>query len=59
MAADGALYCGRCGSRYLRRADPEHCTECARGIGTLEARRSWSRFRRYLCEDCAERAGWD
>ena len=58
MGADGALYCGRCGSRYLRRADPEHCTECARGIGTAEARRSWAEFRRYLCKDCAERARW-
>lgn len=58
MGADGALYCGRCGRRYLRRADPAHCTGCAREIGTAEARRSWAEFGRYLCEDCAERAGW-
>ncbi|NLX48320.1 MAG: hypothetical protein GXY82_00290 [Methanospirillum sp.] len=55
----GDLYCERCGSRYLHRADPEHCSECARGIGAGEARRSWTRYRRYLCEDCAERQEWE
>ena len=59
MGADGALYCERCGTRYLRRADPEHCSGCGRGIGTVEARQSWQRFRRYLCEDCAEREEWE
>ena len=59
MGADGALYCGRCGTRYLRRADPEHCSACGREIGSVEARQSWQRFRRYLCEDCAGREEWE
>lgn len=59
MGVTCALYCERCGTRYLRRADPEHCSECGRGIGTVEAQRSRLRFRRYLCEDCAVREEWE
>ena len=52
MGAYGALYCGRCGTRYLRRADPEHCSACGREIDSSGARR-------HLCEDCAGREEWE
>lgn len=59
MGADGELYCGRCGTQYLRRADPEHCSCCGREIDAVASRDSWRRFRWYICENCAERAEWE
>ncbi len=59
MGADAELSCGRCGTRYLRPADPEHCSACGREIGAEASRDSRRRFRRYLCRDCAERAEWE
>ncbi|MEN6518843.1 MAG: hypothetical protein ABFC38_11820 [Methanospirillum sp.] len=59
MGADGEFSCGRCGTQYLRRADPEHCSGCGREIGAEASQDSRRRFGRYLCPDCAERKGWE
>ncbi len=59
MGANGDLYCGRCGTRYLRPADPRHCPDCGREIGAGAPRDASRRSRRHLCHDCADRAGWE
>ncbi|MEN6343412.1 MAG: hypothetical protein ABFC89_12750 [Methanospirillum sp.] len=56
MGAEGEPYCGRCGTEYLRRADPKHCTDCGREIDAAASHDSW---RRYLCPGCAERREWE
>ena len=54
MGGDGALYCGRCGTRYLRPADPGHCAGCGRELDAAPGD-----SRRPLCRDCAEREEWE